>query len=265
MNHHTHSLLMPLFLAMAGLVSCPSPAAEPYSWQVLKSRHFLIHHIREPAFAEKVARQAEQYYETITSDIGFTRFKDFWLWGHRASIYIYPTKTDFREASNAPSWAAGRASSARHEIAGSRDDEDHFLNSVLPHEMAHLILSEFIGADRVPQWLSEGVAQWEETGREQNHILPQPAGLIPLSSLFSMDVRKESSPPVARLYYAQCASLVSFLIIRHGSDKFGRLCRALRDGKTTPEALASAYPGIATSIPSLEAAWHASFQERARP
>ena len=252
-RHFAH---LAIGIALGGSLFCrPVRAADTNAWQEIKSRHFIILHTGDSAFAEKVARQAEQYYETITTDIGFTRFTGFWLWEHRARILIYPTAGEFRTESKAPGWASGRASASRHEIAGSRSDDEVFLRKVLPHEIAHLILSEFIGADRLPHWIAEGVSQWEQEGRGQTAGFPFGTDTIPLETLITMDVRKESRPATVRLYYAQCASLVSFLITEHGASPFARLCRALQDGKSSAEALAHAYPGVAGSLTSLEAAW----------
>lgn len=245
-----------LTIALGGILfASPSQSEPPAAWQEIKSRHFIILHTGDPAFAEKVATQAEQYYEAITTDIGFTRFTGFWLWDHRARILIYPSATLFRTESKAPEWASGRASASLHEIAGFRSDDESFLKTVLPHEMTHLILAEFIGPDRLPHWMAEGVAQWEQEGRGQVAGFPFGADTIPLETLITMDIRNESRPALARLYYAQCASLVGFLITEYGGARFARLCRALRDGKPSPEALAYAYPTVATSLTSLEAAW----------
>lgn len=249
-RHHAWFLIIGITI-----LATPCLALDPPAWMEIKSQHFRVLHTGDQAFAEKASRHAEQFYQTITTDLGFTRFKGFWLWENRARIIIYPTAKDFRTQSNAPAWAIGRASASRHEIAGSRDDEEHFLKSVLPHEMAHLILAEFIGPERLPHWLAEGVAQWEQTGRGQALLMAHEPECIPLETLLTMDIRKENRSEYVKLYYAECASLVSFLITQHGSDKFGRFCRALRDGKSTTEALASIYPDIATSLKTLESAW----------
>lgn len=236
-------------------VTSPSKALGNQEWQELKSQHFIVMYSGDQAFAEKFANRAEQYYQQITTDLGFTRFKDFWLWDHRARIVIYPSVAEFRSASKAPSWAIGRASVSRHEIAGSRDDSEHFLSNVLPHEMSHLILAEFIGADRLPHWLSEGVAQWEQAGNKANISVHFRLNYIPLEKLFVLDIRKEQNTAYAMLFYAECASLVGYLINQYGSESFGRLCRALREGKSTTDAISSAYPDTDGSIAKLEAAW----------
>lgn len=235
------------------------------TWDVVKSQHFLVHHAGDAAFAERVAERAEAYYETIASDLGYTRRSGFWLWENRVRILIYPTAQAFRDASNAPGWAIGRASSRRHEIAGCRTDGEGFLTTVLPHEMTHLVLGEFVGDDHLPQWLSEGLAQWEQGGRPKTMPLANPAAAFALKDLMSMDVRQEKDSGRVQAYYAQCASLVGFLVTRQGGERLGQFCRALRDGKETPRALAQAYPDVAASVEALEQAWRRSATDAHMP
>lgn len=239
-----------LFPAMSG--TCAGAATT--EWQVVKSQHFLVYHANDAAFAARVAESAEPLYRTIADDLGFKRTSGFWLWDHRARILIYPTREAFQAACNAPGWAGGRASSREHAIAGCRSDGDRLTSVILPHEMAHLVLSEFVGEARLPQWLNEGFAQWEQNGRPKQ----APAGggpWIPLTQLFDMDVRRDGDTGRVHAYYAQCASVVGFLIGSYGGERFGVFCRALRDGKAVPQALSSAYPDFADGIEALERAW----------
>jgi hypothetical protein len=239
-------------------------AADTGAWEVVKSRHFLVMHQGDAAFAERVAQVAEKYYYTIAEDLGYARTSGFWTWDNRVRIMIHPTAAAFRAAFQAPAWAAGGASPQRHEIAGCRTDGDVFLATILPHEMAHLILGEFVGVERVPGWLTEGLAQWEQEGRPQSR-LPHGAGQgYTLRDLMAIDIRQERDAGRVHVYYAQCASLVGFLIRTGGGDRFGRFCRLLRDGKPCVEALASAYPDLAPSLDELERAWRKSLGERVR-
>ena len=233
-------------------------AADTGAWEVVKSRHFLVMHAGDTAFAERVAQAAESCYYAIADDLGYSRTSGFWTWDNRVRIMIHPTAEAFRAAFQAPAWAAGGASHRRHEIAGSRPDGETFISTVLPHELAHLILGEFVGVERVPGWLTEGLAQWEQEGRPPAR-LPRGAGQgFALRDLMAMDVRQERDPGRVRVYYLQCASLVGFLIRTGGGDRFGRFCRLLRDGKPCMEALASAYPDLAPTLDDLEGAWRKS-------
>jgi len=238
-----------------GLFSALSHAADTPSWKKVSSPHFIVMYTGEEALAKTVAERAESYYAAIATDLGYTRYKNFWLWDNRAKILIYPTPESFSEACNAPAWAAGRANAQRHEIASYRQSGEGFLSDLLPHELSHLILSDFIGETRVPLWLTEGFAQWEQGGRK-----PPSAGRLmprhfPLRDLTAMDIRRDNDRDRVLIFYAQSASVVGFLINSYGGDAFGSFCRALRDGKDLSAALAAAYPNDAPSLDVLERKW----------
>lgn len=251
-----------LVLAAAALLAGGAQAASSNDWQVVKSQHFLVHHRGDAGFAGRVAERAEAYYDTIAGDLGYTRRSGFWLWENRVRILVYPTADAFRADSAAPAWAVGRASGKRHEIAGVQADGDRFLTQVLPHEMAHLVLEEFVG-ERLPLWLSEGLAQWEQEGRRSR--VAGGGESFALKDLMALDIRKEQDPRRVQVYYAQCASLVGFLVATQGGDRLGVFCRGLRDGKDTAHALAAAYPDIAGTLDDLERAWKRSLAAPQKP
>jgi len=153
--------------------------------------------------------------------------------------------------------AAGRASSERHEISSYRQSEDSFLSSLLPHEMSHLILGDFIGREHIPLWLNEGFAQWEHN-RNPSKTTPLPARAFALKALMDMDVREDRDVTRVALFYAQSANIVGFLINTRGGGRFGTLCHGLRDGKTIEAALSAAYPDDLTTVDALEQKWLSS-------
>ena len=245
-------------VALLGAVALAAvtPADGADSWETVKSQHFLVMHMADEAFATKVADAAENYYQTIAEDLGYARKAGFWLWENRVHILIYPTVDAFRVANNAPGWAAGKANPKLHEIDGCRTSGDGFVANVLPHEMAHLILAEFVGVERLPQWVNEGFAVWEQNGRKS---APPPGGAktpwFTLEQLSAMDVRQETDPNRVQLYYTQAASLVGFLITTYGGERFGNFCRELRDGKPLNEAVGFAYSDFAAAPGGFERAW----------
>jgi len=85
--------------------------------------------------------------------------------------------------------------------------------------------------------------------------------LIPLSELTLIDARKIGKIGAARVFYAQAVSLIGFLIKEHGSGKFSRLCRHLRDGKDLNGALRFTYPLDIRNIDDLERAWKKHLEE----
>ncbi len=228
-------------------------AASTQDWQVVKSSHFIVMHTGDEVFANNVADRAEAYYSAIAEDLGFTRYQNFWVWDNRVKILIYPTAQTFADACKAPLWATGRASYSRHEIASYQQSGTGFLTSLLPHELSHLILSDYIGHDRVPLWLTEGFAQWEQEGRKSTKLLPGQG--FKLKDLMVADIRKDPDSRRVAYFYAQSASVVGFMITTYGGVTFGAFCKALRDGKTVESALAAVYASDLPSLDVLEQKW----------
>ncbi|MBN1913540.1 MAG: hypothetical protein JW788_03980, partial [Candidatus Omnitrophica bacterium] len=163
-----------------------------------------------------------------------------------------------------------------------------FTESLLPHEMAHLIFRDFIGfKGEVPLWLDEGVAQWEEELKREKvkaavRRLYNNNMLLYLEDMMQIDSRRLkkaegikvaqgaegpvdpaslSEESLVRTYYIQAASLVGFLIEKYGSESFIYFCRQLRDGKDMDEALRFAYPNQAPDLETLEKKWRKSLLE----
>lgn len=238
------------FCLMIGLLAWPlfASAASTQEWQAVKSSHFIVMHTGDETFAKSVSDKAESYYTAIAADLGFTRYQNFWVWDNRVKILIYPTAQAFATACQAPVWATGRASYTRHEIASYQQSGPGFLTALLPHELSHLIVSDFMGPERVPLWLTEGFAQWEQEGRKAAGFRPGPS--FKLKDLVVADIRKDPDPQRVAVFYAQSASVVGFMIRTYGGAAFGSFCKTLRDGKTLDAALTTAY---ATDLPSLDA------------
>jgi len=242
-------------------------SAATSTWKVIKGKHFLVYYTGDSAFPGKVSSKAEEYYKTITGDLGFERYDNFWLWEDRVKIFIYKSREDFASAVGAPDWAIGKAVSERREIHTFSGDET-FVDSVLPHEMTHIVFREFIGfKGEIPLWLHEGVAQWEEPAKRS-----MMAGLakrlaagnlyIPLNTLTRMGVKDLIAGGNAGHFYTQAMSLVGFMIEKHGSGRFRIFCGHLRDGRPMEEALRLAYPQSLGNIAELEKSWKKHVMEQ---
>lgn len=258
-------------------------------WQQLNSEHFMIFYTTDERFAREVADKAEKYYQQIANDIGYSRYADFWTWDKRVKIYIYPDHDSFLKATSQPSWSQGMADYKNKKIASyvwSRG----FLESLLPHEIAHLIFRDFVGfKGEIPLWLDEGVAQWAELPKRNQfknyaRYLYQNSQLLSIEDMMRLDIRriteqdrlyirttrtkdKEagvlflSGDTLVSTYYLQSVSLVGFLIEKYGSDSFADFCRQLRDGKSLVEALRFAYPTYIRSLNDLEERWRQYLEE----
>ncbi len=264
-------------------------AASKQDWLQLTSDHFIVYFTQGDDFAQQVLDQAEKDYQSIAVNLGYARYSEFWTWDKRAKIYIYPDQASFLAATGQPSWSEGMADYKNKTIA-SYAWRQGFLQSLLPHEMTHLIFREFVGfTGEIPLWLDEGVAQWEETeGRQKIKDLAkkyfEEDRLMSVDDIVKLDIRnlkdrpgvfirptrtkdnKEgvlflSSNNLIDTFYLESASLIGYLIERFGSDAFSNFCRELRDGKKVEEALGIAYQSHIHNIRELEDGWREYLRE----
>jgi hypothetical protein len=257
--------------------------SQGYQWQELSSEHFIIYFLENKDFAQEVLDKAEVYYRNIALQLGYPRYSEFWTWENRVKIYIYPDRDSFQKATGQPTWSEGMASYNDKQIMSYAWSKG-FTESLLPHEMAHLIFRDFVrfkGA--IPLWLDEGVAQWmEEPKRPQIKRIAkkyfQESSFLCVEDMMRLDIRnlkyaeavyirptrtKEGGDGILFLsaellintYYIESVSLVGFLIEKYGSSAFADFCRELRDGKNVEEALRSAYPAHIRNLREFEDRW----------
>ncbi len=249
-------------------------AADKIEWKELKGTHFIVYFSGEESFARDVLNSAERYYTQIAAELGYARYADFWTWEKRCKIYVYPDHDSFLRLTGGAEWSHGMAE-YRTKTIYSYAWHEGFLDSLLPHEIAHLIFRDFIGfKGEVPLWLDEGVAQWEEEAKRPEmkamvKDLYEKEGLLTVKDMMKLDIRmlqnkdgihvraaltKDGSPGVVFLsnnnlvntYYLQSVAMIGFLIEKYGGESFTIFCRELRDGESLEEALKSAYTVITT-------------------
>lgn len=258
-------------------------------WQELKSDHFIVYFVQDEKFAKDLLDKAEVYYQRIAVDLGYPRYSGFWTWDKRVKIYVYPDRTSFLKATGQPDWSHGMADYKNKQIISYLWGQG-FLESLLPHEMAHLIFRDFVGfKGEIPLWLDEGVAQWtEEAKRREMKIMAKQLfnknSLLSLEDMMKLDIKNVkgndrlyirstrtkdgergvlflSGDNLINTYYLQSVSLIGFLIEKYGSISFADFCRQLRDGKTLDEALRSAYSGYIKDTGEFEEKWRQYLEE----
>ncbi len=230
------------------------------NWRINKSTHFVVYYKGAPeGFIAEVAEKAEDYYDSIASSLGFRRF-DFWLWDNRAKIYIHDNAAGYQAATGQPGWSGGCAK-VREKIIHSFPYAKGFLETVLPHEMGHIIFREFVGFDNyaIPLWLDEGVASYQQKLKYSAGIKAEvrnaigKGSFIPLERLSRFNPQFAMSNESVQLFYAEASSVIEFLIKEFGRDSFILFCQALRDKKDLDRAIASGYP--LGNIRELNQAW----------
>lgn len=276
------------FLIVILGIFCLAAANQP-AWLERKGEHFIVYFTQDEKFAQQVLDEAEKYYRNIAFDLGYARYSEFWTWEKRVKIYIHSDHASFLKATGQPKWSQGMADYKNKQIVSYAWSQG-FLESLLPHEMGHLIFRDFVGfKGEVPLWLDEGVAQWEEEAKrpqvkkliksyfEQDNLMSvndimklNVLNLKDTKGLFIRPTRTKdgkegviflSSDNLVEIYYLQSASLVGYLIEKFGSESFSSFCRELRDGKTVQEALRIAYPARISNIRELEYGWREYLKE----
>ena len=259
---------MVFFVVVGGaLIAAASARAEqPEPWQELKDKHFFVYYQakEDQALAKLLLRRAEEDYQKIGTQLGYTRYADFWTWDKRVKILMFRDQQSFVETTVQPAWTTGYSDRDlyffRSRVIVTYKQEKEFLDGLLPHEISHLILHDFISKQNIPIWFDEGVAQLQEPAKKEQadrimHTMIKRGGYIPFDVLAAWDIRKETDTGKVEVFYAQSLSVVQFLLEKYGSDAFARLCRYLRDGKDFNGALTAAYASTMSSMEDLKNKW----------
>lgn len=119
----------------------------------------------------------------------------------------------------------------------------------LTHELTHVLTSQLMEGpyDRLPFWLSEGLATYTEGSTREGTQNPLSIGL-----LSSGPTRAQDIGPA----YAQAQSIVTFLIQEHGGEeRIRELLTTMGQGETVDNALLSVYGFDRTELEKRWRAW----------
>jgi hypothetical protein len=207
-------------------------------WRIAETPNFRIWHNQPRGLAERTALAAEKARSDVLGEWFGGAGAD---WQPCCDVYVYAAGADFSEATGMPAAVpgfsrsrceAGRVVSRRIDLHGDAPD---WLEAVLPHEVAHVVLASEFGDRRPPPWANEGVAVLTEPrSRVDAHLRNLPRYeradvLFRTADLVQLDDypgRRQLGP-----FYAQSVSLVEFLSGVKGRQTFTRFARdGLRDG-----------------------------------
>jgi len=254
-----------IFLTIFAISISSGYCAQPgEKWQEYLTTHFIVYYKDAPLdFIKNVEEAAERYYTEITDNLGFARMSS-WCWDNRGKIYIYSDNQEYLNASHHASWSSGTAV-MREKIIRTFPQMHGFFDTVLPHELGHIIFREFVGFHgNIPLWLDEGVAMYQEKAKRWgvNRIVKQAIEekkFIPLNELTRKQVSSEASRESVELFYAESASVVYYLITEFGKYRFAEFCRRLKEMHMFDSALEAAYARF-RNTDDLNKAWLESLQ-----
>ncbi len=216
-------------------------------------------------FSRRVLDRLEKALSRVQDDLHLKR-----ILGKRCLVFIWPDREQYLQKATAMGFSGlgltgGFAVSADdrlpHQLYLYRSDD--LFGTVIPHELAHLLLEVSLNSSRkhlVPLWIHEGFAQCQE----EKDFSPTAAdlvgegeeGLIPLGELAAItaypdDYRRRE------LFYQQSEGLVRFLIAEETSPgEFFYLARNLVFWANELEgAIRSRYGKKFPNIEQLEELW----------
>jgi hypothetical protein len=134
------------------------------------------------------------------------------------------------------------------------------LDIELEHELSHIALHDIVKGDRVPRWLSEGIAvlQSERSSLFRRGALTLASLGGRVRSLAALHDYPEGGGSVA-LAYSEAADFVGFLLHRNGWRGIRVVLRRLARGVPLDEALDAVY---GRDLAGLEGEWRAELAKR---
>jgi hypothetical protein len=241
---------------------------DPPGWPKFEGDHFevLCQSNDDEDLARDILNHAEDYYNDIADDIGYSRYQNFWTLDNRVKIVLFHDQTSYVQQTGQPPWSQGFATIYselfRSRIIVSYEEQPNFIEVILPHEITHLILHDFIGFDRpIPRFFDEGVAQLEQKDDSLSHMdviahLITGGKIIPLQDLLTYDLMAHRNDAKSvSIFYVESLYITDFLVKTYGKDAFKEMCRHLRDGEGFEEALKSSYYPTIDSMQSLQDKW----------
>lgn len=234
--------------------------AEIYS--SIESEHFVVMFTEDADSALEIQEIAENFYPKVTSDLGYSSKRKIIIW-------FCESRKDFDRAINAPiqDWAVGCAYPLQARIvildpAFSKDRRVN-LSRLLKHEIVHVIFGLYIGENlrSVPRWFNEGLAMYVADDWSYGHYWAILTGTLSnsLISLFALSEEFPQSESRAQIAYAQCYSIIAFMVKRYGDSALKECIHLISEGRDFDTALASA---TGVDISWLESVWLKDLKKR---
>jgi hypothetical protein len=230
------------------------------AWQQMKGQDFIIYYRADVPddFVQATMDTAEDELKRVTDNLGIIHGTN-WSGDKEIKIYIYTDRNDFVKSGGQALWAHGVAF-ARAKTIKLYPDAAGFFDTILPHELGHIIFRDYIGFSAVlPLWFEEGVAIYQEKAKRlgSNKTVKEAIKnnqFIPLSQLTGVRLYKNSNKGVVDLFYSESASVVYYMITESGWQEFYMLCEELKNNTPFQEALHKVYLKYNT-IDELNDSW----------
>ncbi|MDP8261360.1 MAG: peptidase MA family metallohydrolase [Candidatus Kappaea frigidicola] len=226
--------------------------------QTLQRMHFIIYH-NDKSYANKVSWKAEFCYKKIIRHFAIDGFRP-WEKKSKCRIYLFENRDDYIRLSGAPTWSGGCAMDDPPRLFIYKG-APKLIENTLPHEITHLIFHLLIPREKIPLWLDEGMAQYEEDDWDNGYVRGylknsvDEGVYIHFDELFYIK-NYPSKQEKKNLFYAESASIIGYLRKQQIASLYGNFILKIRHGKSVDQALKETYhPKFKNGISDLEKYW----------
>lgn len=228
----------------------------PLHWRRASTEHFEVFYEKRAALTG-AKRAAEKAFAKIVSTFGMADAR----WQTRTTVYVFSDSEAWRDfvAANADKeimeWARAFAAPWGNEIyMHVTEDTDELYDHILPHELAHVLHHRYVGGAHQPIFLKEGIAvSMERDGakeaRDEIRRRVKDGSAFPLAKLVSFSAYPDRD---VRLFYAQSATVVGFIVDEYGLDGLKELMFAFRGTTDSVHAIEEVF-GV--SLDTFEKKW----------
>ena len=218
--------------------------------------------------AETIAEELEKYYQGFLNDLKYGG-----MLKKKPEVYVFRNYEEYVDKTGVLGYNTSHTGGIAVPRSARRPAKIYFFMGnrvieVLRHELTHVLFKEITAGlktdARIPLWLNEGIAVYEEKGKRYEEPVRNAVKsdqIIPIAELVGYINYPENLNKRA-LFYAQSASLIDFLLNKYGGAKFLAFSKKMvRGGKNINEALSSIYFPQIKNVSQLSDAW-LNFQKR---
>jgi len=206
---------------------------------------------------QSAAREIVEIYPAVKQDL-----QDIFGWSlnFKPQVVLVKSNQEFQGVTGNPLFVAVAVPERQLVIIDYSKMNVHpfTLATTLKHELCHLLLHDYLGNQKLPRWLDEGICQWAsdgiaeillDDGRSVLNTAVLSGRQLPLARLRDRFPQDRMSLILA---YAQSKSIVDYITREYGRKAVLDILRRLQNGDSAEEALDRV---LSMSIEALEDDW----------
>lgn len=230
------------------------------SFQTVKTPHFIVRYDEktDPGLGKLVGDILERVGPQVCEDFGVE--PDF-----ITTIECFPSGQAFGVRVTGKPWIITVGASTGQVIALTAPRGDpgllgaYDMEAVLRHEYTHTVTLA-VTRNRIPHWLTEGLAVWEEDGDRPFTWCQLLAASIRRNDLFTLETinwgfMRPRRPDDRQRAYAQAEWMCEFIVERFGFDAVSKLLARYREGDAPEAALQHVLQLSSSEFNQTFAAW----------